>query len=266
MKGYTKEERNKIKSERLNQQTTTNQGYTVKCICYNMARDIIVEFQDKYKAKVHTSWQKFQDGGILNPYHPKQHGGIKGDKYPSMINGVFVKEYTLWENMIRRCVDIKEKEKYPTYKDVTCCDEWLLYENFYDWLHKQPNFDKWLNDKFTLDKDILIKGNKIYSPETCCLVPENVNKLFIKHGNARGKYPIGVVYHKASNSFVAQAHDGAGKQVHLGCYDTPEQAFLAYKKYKENIIKQVAREEYSKGNITKQCYNAMMSYEVEITD
>jgi hypothetical protein len=167
-----------------------------------------------------------------------------------------------------RCLDKKEKErdKSVTYKEVVCCEEWLLYENFYEWIHNQKNFKKWLNGKFTLDKDILVKGNKFYSPETCCLVPENVNKLFIKHGNARGEYPIGVVYHKASNSFVAQAHDGTGKQVYLGCYDTPEKAFLAYKTYKEALIKQVAKIEYENENITKECYEAMMKYEVEITD
>lgn len=38
------------------------------------------------------------------------------------------------------------------------------------------------------------------------------------------------------------------------------------KKHKEEIIKRVAEDEYSKGRITKICYDAMMNYEVEITD
>lgn len=268
MKGYTKKEREKIKAERLNQEIITNQGYIAKCIYYKQARDIIVEFQDKYKAKVHTSWQMFQQGKILNPYHPKRHGEIKGNKYPCMVKGVFVKEYVLWENMITRCYDEKEKLKSRnySYQDASCCDEWLLYENFYEWLHSQPNFDRWLNGNFTLDKDILIKGNKVYSPETCCLVPECINKLFIKNFGKRGLYPIGVVYHKASDSYVAQGHNNLNKQEHLGCYSTPEKAFEAYKKHKEKIIKNMAVEEYNNGNITKECYEAMLNYVVEIDD
>lgn len=270
MKGYTKEEREKIKNERLNQETITNQGYIIKCIIYNNARDIVVEFQDEHKARVHTGWNKFKDGGVINPYHPNIYGGMIGTKYPSFDGEIIKKEYFTWHNMLKRCYDKieKERDKSSSYKDVVCCKEWLLYENFYEWIHLQDNWNVLSNSdvKFTLDKDILSKGNKFYSPEMCCLVPENVNKLFIKRGSARGKYPIGVVYHKASNSFVAQSNDGTGIQVHLGCYSSPEEAFYVYKKYKENLIKKIAQEEYDKGNITKNCYDAMMNYEVEITD
>lgn len=268
MKGCTKEEKGQLKQERVGIENITNQGYIAKCILYTNAHNIFVEFQDEYKAKVHTSWQMFRDRKVLNPYHPNIYGGIIGNKYPSTIGKKTIKEYFTWYNMLKRCFDQTEKErdKSISYKDITCCEKWLLYEKFYEWLHSQENFDKWLNGNFTLDKDILIKGNKIYSPKTCCLVPENVNKLFIKRGRARGKYPIGVVYHKASNSFVAQAHDGTGKQIHLGCYDSPEHAFYVYKIYKEKLIKRVAQEEYDKGNIIKRCYEAMLNYQVEITD
>ena len=168
--------------------------------------------------------------------------------------------------MLRRCFDIKKKEKQPTYKDATCCDEWLYYENFYDWLHSQSNFNKWYDgDKWAVDKDILTKGNKVYSPETCCLVAQNVNCLFTKRDFDRGGLPIGVVKHyKAFQSYCCNPF--IREQKLLGTYNTPEQAFLVYKKYKERIIKQVAQEEYEKGNIAQKCYEAMLKYEVEITD
>ena len=54
--------------------------------------------------------------------------------------------------------------------------------------------------------------------------------------------------------------------VHLGVRNSPEEAFLLYKKEKENYIKQIANEQYNIGNITKRCYDAMINYEVEITD
>ena len=160
----------------------------------------------------------------------------------------------------------KYKEKEPAYKDVTCCGEWLLFENFYEWLHKQDNFDKCINDEdYAIDKDILFKGNKIYSPETCCLVPRKVNSLFIKRARDRGSFPIGVTKHK--DKYRTRCDNPLlSIREHIGLFITPELAFEAYKKYKERIIKQVAQLEYDNGNITKECYDAMMKYEVEIDD
>lgn len=170
--------------------------------------------------------------------------------------------------MLQRCFYKKEKQREPTYKDATCCQEWLYYPNFHEWLHSQENFDKWYNgEQWAVDKDIFMKGNKTYSPDTCCLVPYNVNNLFTKHDNARGIYPIGVHWHSRDNMFTAQCMNPfTKKRKFLGYHETINDAFQAYKKYKESIIKQVADVEYSKRNITKKCYDAMMNYEVEITD
>ena len=262
----------KVKNPHKNRNNLVNynkQGCMMKIVEYIDANNIIVEFQDEWKYKLHTAWKCFKNGESRNPYHPSIYEvGIIGSKYQiTDINGKLLKEYDTWKGMLCRCYDKKSKERHPTYKDVTCCDEWLLYENFYEWLHEQENFDKWVNLYLSaLDKDILIKGNKIYSPETCFLVPENINSLFTKRQNHRGNCPIGVCYDKNKNKYGAQCNNHNGKIQHLGYYDTPEEAFQAYKVYKENLIKQIAQEEYDKGNITKKCYDAMMNYEVEITD
>lgn len=255
--------------DRLGEERYNNQGDLMRVIIYNNCLDIIVEFQDKYKATVHTNYDNFIRGQVKNPYHPQICGvGIVGNKYDVSINGIAIKEYNIWHHMIRRCFNKKVKERSPTYKDATCCEEWLLYENFYEWLHLQKNFDKWLNnDNWNLDKDILIRGNKTYSPETCCLVPHNINSLFTKHDSARGNFPIGVYLNRDNGLFVAQCNNPfTNKRVRIGYYQTEEEAFQAYKKYKEDIIKQIAQIEFDKGNITEQCYEAMMNYKVEITD
>lgn len=238
-----------------------NKGYLMKCIKYNNNNDIIVEFQDEYKARVHTVWNNFEKGTVRNPYHPSVYNiGIIGNKYPVSINKKITKEYNIWYAMMTRCYNSKFKRENPSYKDVTCCEEWLLFENFYEWLHSQENFDKWLNgDKWAIDKDIISKRNKIYSPETCCLVPIHVNNLFTKNNIKRGNLPIGVSQ-RNNKKYISIRYD-IYKQ-----FDTPEEAFYLYKTYKETYIKQIAQEEYSMGNITKKCYDAMMSYEVEITD
>lgn len=257
----------KCKKDRLNEEKYNNQGCLMKIVEYNNAHNITVEFQDEHKIKIKTQYGQFLLGEVKNPYYPSVYEvGIIGTKYPVRRDNKSAKEYEAWKHMLCRCFDKNEKEKYLTYIDATCCEEWLNYENFYEWLHSQPNFDKWYNGKrWNIDKDILIKNNKIYSPETCCLVPSNVNSLFTKSNATRGKFPIGVTAH--GKGYQAQCNNLLkGKQECIGSYSTPRGAFLAYKKYKEKLIKQVAQIEYDKGNITKTCYKAMMSYEVEITD
>ena len=121
-----------------------------------------------------------------------------------------------------------------------------------------------------LDKDILCKGNKIYSPETCIFVPNNINILFVKRDKMRGEYPIGVNYHKQHKKLYVSCgiinKDNKHKQKFLGLFplDKPFQAFYTYKQFKENYIKQVA-DEY-RDLIPQKLYEAMYSYEVEIND
>lgn len=255
----------------LNEEKYNKQGCLMKIIEYIDNRNIVVEFQDEYKAKVKTSYGNFKLGSVRNPYHPSIYGiGITGCKYPTKTetNDRPTKEYSIWRSILERSFVEKIKEKQPTYEDVTCCDEWLNFENLYEWLHSQPNFDKWKNgQRWAVDKDILIKGNKTYSPETCCLVPINVNCLFLKREAQRGKYPIGVRY-REDEGFVAFCRNPfLDKAIEIGSYSTPENAFyFGYKPYKEKIIKKVAQIEFDNGNITKECYDAMMNYIVEITD
>lgn len=251
---------NKI-DERLGEEAVNYQNCSMKIIKYNNANDIIVEFQDEYRAKVKTQYKHFVCGKVKNPYQPSIYGiGIVGNKYQTHNNQTGAKEYQLWCSVLERCFDKDFKRKHSTYQDATCCDEWLYYENFYKWLHSQENFDKWYKgDRWAIDKDILIKNNKIYSPETCCLVPQSVNQLFVRHISKRGNLPIGVSYN--SGKYASKSSRNS-----LGRYDNIISAFEVYKRHKENLIKEVAEIEYSNNNITKQCYDAMIRYEVEIID
>ena len=260
--------RNPHDYERVGSENINYQRILMKCVYYKNAANIIIEFQDNYKEIVVSSWDCFKRGQIYNPYGPSIFGvGIVGKKYPTKINGKETKEFYTWKHIIERCHSSSYKEKNRSYKKAKCCDEWLLYENFYEWIHSQSNFDKWYDlERSAIDKDILVKGNKMYSPNTCCLVPININELFLRKEFNRGGYPIGVWYDENRKKFCAKSRNGFCSSKFLGYYDTPEEAFNAYKEFKENLIKQVAQEEYDKGNITKKCYDAMMNYEVEITD
>ena len=119
-----------------------------------------------------------------------------------------------------------------------------------------------------LDKDILVKGNKIYSPETCIYMPQTINTLFVKKDRNRGKLAIGTTRRK-NGKYMAQCNlinpeTGKSKLKNLGYYNTELEAFKVYKYYKEKNIKEVA--DYFKKEIPSELYNAMYRYEVEITD
>ena len=246
----------------------SHQGCLMKIVEYNSASDVIVEFQDKYKAKMHTQYHRFLNGSVKNPYAQSVCGvGITGKKYPASLMGRDTKEYSTWRGMLYRCFDKKTKERNSAYKNATCNEEWLLYEIFYEWFHKQDNFDKWYNGKmWALDKDIIKKGNNIYSANTCCLVPQGINSLFVKNDALRSDLPIGV--EEVNGKFRSiKVHDVVTGKLKGSCLlSTPEEAFQIYKMNKEAWIKHVAETEFSKGNITKKCRDAMIGYKIEIND
>lgn len=167
--------------------------------------------------------------------------------------------------MLQRCYDPKYQKKEPTYKGCTVEDCLLNFQCMCKWL--EENYYEVPGERMCLDKDILCKGNKIYSRDTCIFVPQRINNLFTKRDNARGDCPIGV-HLNSSGNYVAQCCDGNGKRIYLGIYSTKEEAFQVYKEYKEKLIKEVI--DSYKDKITEPYYSrlreAMYNYKVEIND
>jgi hypothetical protein len=143
------------------------------------------------------------------------------------------------------------------------CEDWLNFQNFASWYDE--NYYEIDGEKMQLDKDILIKGNKVYSSNTCVFTPKRINNLFTKRDFDRGKLPIGVCIDKQnSKKYMAQSNGIDGKRKTLGYFDKPLEAFNTYKVFKEKLIKQIA--ESYKGRIPNNLYESMIRYEVEITD
>lgn len=228
---------------------------------YIDAQNIIVEFDNGYK--IQSAMKEFKNGSISNPYDKSVYGvGYLGiGEYKVSENKVFNIRYKHWNSMLLRCYDEKYHNKKISYKGCTVCDEWLNYQNFAKWYDE--NYYEVGNEKMHLDKDILHKNNKVYSPNNCIFVPEHINSLFTKRQNDRGDYPIGVSIHKKTGHFEARCSTISGRQ-YLGVYNTPKQAFYVYKDYKEKYIKKMA--DYYKDKIPIELYEAMYRYEVEITD
>jgi len=208
-------------------------------------------------------YDHFKDGAIINPMYPSVYNiGYFGiGKYVARLSGSNknTSQYQTWHSMMSRCYDKKSKI-HKSYKDCSVCNEWLNYQNFAKWY--DDNFYQIPNEVMCLDKDILHKGNKVYSPENCVFAPNRINVLFIKTDSKRGNFPIGVYYNKLNKNYRAQFN--AINKIMLDSFDTPEKAFECYKKEKEKYIKQIA-DEY-KNKIPNNLYKAMINYKVEILD
>lgn len=226
--------REQQKRERLGEERLNNQGCLMKVIEYNKADDIIVEFQDKRRTKIKGRYKDFFKGSLKNPYYPTIYNvGMIGTKYPAKVNGKICKEYYTWKNMLYRCYSEEYKEKYQTHYNASCCEEWLCFENFYEWAHEQSNVKNFLKgNNWVLNRNIIVKDNEIYSPNTCCLIPQNVNRLFMEQD--------------------------------LNIEDLSEAVLQKYKEYREKQIKRIAEEEFANGNISEQCYEAMINYEITL--
>lgn len=234
----------------------TNEGYTIKIIeCFG-SENCTIQFENSFIIKNRT-YGNIVKGRVKNPYHPSVCGiGYIGEgKHTCKENGKLTKSYKTWQNMLKRCYDKKELERHPTYKGCFVEESWHNFQVFAEW------FTNNYIDGQALDKDILLKMNKVYSSETSCFVPYEINKLFVKGNKIRGELPIGVS--KLRNKFQSGLTIN-GKRVHLGHFNTPEEAFQAYKTAKEDYIKEMANK--WKDQITEETYQAMYNYKVEITD
>lgn len=131
--------------------------------------------------------------------------------------------YLKWINMLERCYSRRQQIKNPTYIGCTVCPEWLYLSNFKAWMEQQD----WEGKQ--LDKDILIRENKIYSPETCVFVDASVNLFLTERTAARGDWPIGVNWHIKVKKFQANCGDVlTGKKLYLGLFETSEEAHQAW--------------------------------------
>ena len=159
--------------------------------------------------------------GINDLQHLTEKRKYIGGKYKLLWYCPF---YCKWKHMLERCYSEKHLSRYPTYRGNSVCEEWHLFSNFKRWMETQD----WENKQ--LDKDLLIYQNKIYSPETCVLVPNYINSFMTKRQNARGLYPLGVtninnkqrIYSKPYRSNINNYE--TNQQLTLGYFKTPQEA------------------------------------------
>lgn len=249
-------EENKLKCE--GKLFLSNSYGDFKVIRYNGTFNVDIEFVST-GTKSNVSLGNILKGSVKDPYFPSIYGvGFIGRGiYTSRVNSVQTTAYKRWKEMLNRCYNTKNAE-FNNYgnKGVTVCNEWLNFQNYAEWYNNNC-----LDETFVVDKDILNKGCKIYSPDTCCFVPSEINTALTSRKNERGKYPIGV--RMKDGKIIAQINY-MKKKIHLGTFNTVEEAFNAYKNSKEKCLKEYA--DLYKNKISKEVYNALYNYKVEITD
>ena len=253
--------------DRTGEENINSFGSKMFVVEYRNNKDIDVYFPEYDWTHKHCNYNNFKRGEIKCPYEPRYFGmGYLGEgEYKMSENGKNNLWFKIWYHMLMRCYDPKYHEKYPTYKDCRVEEYLLNFQNAAEWYSE--NYYEVPGEIMCLDKDILNKGNKLYSRDTCIFVPQRINKLFVKSDKSRGKNPIGAT-ELPSGNYKVRCNNGYGKQIPLGTYSTKEEAFKVYKEYKERVIKEVI--DSYEGKIPEPFYSrlreAMYNYKVEIND
>ena len=232
----------------------TNNSGVCAVVNYTNYDDVTVKFVETgYETK--TRMDNLKLGKVKDYLHPSIYGkGVLGEGFKQSESQSY--SFQLWKNMLKRCYSEVSFKKSPSYEQCLTSETFNDYQQFKTWSNSQLGFG---NAGWELDKDILVKGNKVYSEDTCCFVPKEINLLLVKHDKGRGDYLLGVDYHKNRKQFRARCSDK-----HLGWFNTELEAFQAYKQAKEAYIKEVANK--WRAQIDPKVYEALMKYEVEITD
>ena len=239
----------------------TNKCGDIVVISYFKATNVIVQFLNT-GARTKTCTGDILNGYVKDVFAPNIYNkGYLGCHDANVTRKNPPESYKVWRDMIRRCCCETYKRKKPNYMSSVVDARFESYFNYRSWCERQIGYGI-KDDKgrpFALDKDILVKGIKVYSEYNSCFVPAEINALFVKGDKLRGEYPIGVSFHKSGGMLRATLN-----KKHLGYFNTAEQAFQVYKTAKEIYIKEVANK--WKDQIDPRVYEALVNYQVEITD
>ena len=139
-----------------------------------------------------------------------------------------------WSSILKRAYSQKYHVTHPTYVGVTVCEEWHSFSAFRAW---------WLanyQEGWQCDKDLLVVGNKEYSPDACIYIPSWLNKFTIDRYAARGELPIGVCLDRCCGKYKSQCNNPITGKLHcLGYFATPEAAHEAWRRYKLELADQL---------------------------
>ena len=164
------------------------------------------------------------------------------------------KAYLVWKSMLARCYSDYTRKANPAYVGCSVCEEWLVLSVFKKW------FDENYIPGTQLDKDIIVRDNKVYSPDTCCFVPQEINKLFKGHTRTKSNLPHGIV--RQYRKFRATIRTNG--VAHRMSFDNLADAVAFYELNRSQRILDVANRFYGEGKINERTFNAIVKYGMEI--
>lgn len=235
--GCMQSNKDKIR-DRTQEKAINFQGYEMIVIESNGALNLTVQFNDSRKSiRNNISYQEFINGSVKNLYHPDVYGvGYFGDGiYTARVDGKMSKCYNTWVNMLGRCYDRLHPRRQTSYDGVTVCEEWFNFQNFAEWFYN--NYESSFMQNWHLDKDLLCFSCRMYSPETCSLLPSEVNVIF-QSKSAKSESGMRGVY-KAGNMYLVSISK-FGKQNRVGSYKTLQEARYAYSTAKKDYLYEVS--------------------------
>lgn len=236
----------------------TNEYGDLEILDYQNSRHVLVRFLDTNYQKV-VRMDAIYNGEVRDYLKPSICGvGIIGDKYPVAVGRVHVREYTIWAGMIHRCYNPLCLARDPTYVGCGVSTNFAYYPYFYEWCHNQIGFN---NLGWHMDKDLLFKGNKLYSEDTCVFLPAQINVALTNNTSNRGSYPVGVSFEK--NKYRARWQQN-GRTFNAGSFDNEMDAFLAYKLHREQYLITLAYQ--YEPLLDPRAFEALLHYQVDISD
>ena len=177
-------------------------------------------------------------------------------KYTPLTN-IKTQAYMTYANVVKRAKTGGEYQaKNPAY--IGTSNGFEDFQAFADWATQQIGYGV---PGFELDKDLLVPGNKVYSQETCCFLPKEINTALIRdHSSKTSGFPVGIYRHN-KNGLVAKTSI-RGKLVHLASTPTSTETDIAhlvqiYEEAKQLYLHTLAVEHQQ--NLDPRAFEALMS-------
>ena len=246
-------------TDRTGETSVSNQGYTMTIVEYRGALDMTITFNDnRGTIKKGVAYKEFKNGGIKNPYHKEVIGvGYMGEGvYTARVNGKMSKCYRSWFNMFNRCYN-PDNNRFKTYQGNTVDEHWHNYQNFAEWFYN--HYDPKTMKGWHLDKDLLSPGNKIYSPDTCVLIPNELNAIFKGNNESLLGCPRGV---NLKDGKYQSSISKNNKSHCLGFFETKEEAHSVYMIAKKKHLEEVS--EKWRGILSDKICDAIKNYDISL--
>lgn len=207
-----------VASVKVGDTFTTNEGYAVEVLEYTSSKNVVAKFSGTDQPHFNTSTPALFAGKIKNPMHKSVFGkGFLGyGDYTCKKDGKLTEEYRRWHSMLGRCAG------YDRYADIE--KSWYNFQNFAKWF----DLYKWKQPSWQLDKDILSPiGGKIYSSNTCCVVPKEINMFYVGEEGRQTDPTFGCKTVTKTGKYSAHIRM-FNKNIFLGNFENQSDARVAY--------------------------------------